>query len=151
MMLDMLKVTLFGLAAAAILSAQEDPWTAGQVLSPEGLKAAMEGKARPRLYQVGFAVLYRNKHIAHSEFAGPGSKPEGLEALTKAVAGLKKDEPIVIYCGCCPWDHCPNMRPAFKQLRGLGFTKVKVLSIPTNLAKDWIDKGYPVELGSAAQ
>ena len=53
-------------------------------------------------------------------------------------------------CGCCPWTACPNIKPALEALRSMGFTKVKALYIPTNLAKDWTEKGYPVENGPAA-
>jgi hypothetical protein len=56
----------------------------------------------------------------------------------------------VIYCGCCPWSACPNIKPALDALRSMGFTKVKAMYIPTNLAKDWTEKGYPIESGPAA-
>src|SRR6266446_3960150 len=78
-------------------------------------------------------------------FAGPGSKPEGLELLKTAVAKLSKDREIVLYCGCCPWDRCPNMTPAIHMLKEMGFTRVKAMHVPENFKKDWIDQGYPVE------
>jgi hypothetical protein len=40
----------------------------------------------------------------------------------------------VIYCGCCPWTHCPNMKPADDALHAMGFTKVKSLSIGSTKA-----------------
>ena len=95
--------------------------------------------------QVGFNVLYRAAHIPGTDYAGPGSKPEGLELLKKAVAGQPKDRAIVLYCGCCPWEKCPNIRPAVAALREMGFTKVKAVVVPENLKTDWIDKGYPTE------
>ena len=97
------------------------------------------------MIHVGFPVLYRAAHIAGSEYAGPGSKPEGIEALKKAVAGQPHNREIVLYCGCCPWDKCPNIRPAFAALHQMGFTNVKVMMVPENLKADWIDKGYPTE------
>jgi hypothetical protein len=63
------------------------------------------------------------------------------------VLKLPRERELVIYCGCCPWDKCPNLRPAFVMLHELGFRSVKVLSLPTSFLKDWIDKGYPVEQG----
>jgi hypothetical protein len=42
-------------------------------------------------------------------------------------------------------EKCPNIRPAFAALHEMGFTKVRVVSIPTNFKTDWIDKGYPTE------
>jgi len=94
---------------------------------------------------VGFPVLYRSVHIPGSVYAGPGSKEEGLTDLRKAVAGQPKTREIILYCGCCPFDKCPNIRPAFATLRELGFTNVKAMMIPTNLKTDWIDKGYPTD------
>jgi hypothetical protein len=34
---------------------------------------------------------------------------------------------VVIYCGCCPLDKCPNVRPAFTLLKTMGFTNLHVL------------------------
>ena len=65
--------------------------------------------------------------------------------LEQAVAKLPKDKELAIYCGCCPFSQCPNVRPAFALLKQMGYTKVKVLSIPTNLSTDWVSKGYPTE------
>lgn len=57
---------------------------------------------------------------------------------------------IVLYCGCCPWRDCPNIRPAFRVFRELGFTRVKVLYLPASFAQDWVEKGFPVEKGEGA-
>ncbi|MFL6463384.1 MAG: hypothetical protein ACJ73N_03115, partial [Bryobacteraceae bacterium] len=55
--------------------------------------------------------------------------------------------PIVIYCGCCPFDKCPNIHPAYNTLKDLGFTDVKVVVNKTNLHTDWVSKGYPTTKG----
>src|ERR1051325_9214795 len=81
--------------------------------------------AKPAVFQVGPNVLYRSKHIAGAAFAGPGSKAEGIALLKAAVEKLPRDREIVIYCGCCPWDRCPNIQPAFESLKQMGFTRVK--------------------------
>jgi rhodanese-related sulfurtransferase len=98
---------------------------------------------------VGFPVLYRSTHIPGSVFAGPGSKDEGIADLKKAVASQPHTREIILYCGCCPFDRCPNIRPAFAALRALGFTNVRAVSLPANLKTDWIDKGYPIEKRAA--
>jgi thiosulfate/3-mercaptopyruvate sulfurtransferase len=100
------------------------------------------------LIQVGFRMMYQTGHIPDSRYGGPGSKPAGLEALQKLVAGIPHDQEIVIYCGCCPWEDCPNIRPAFRALRESGFAKVKVLEIPQSFGTDWSAKGFPVEKGN---
>ena len=105
------------------------------------------GAAKPLMLQVGSRVLFEQAHIAGSEYAGPGSQPAGLQLLQKRVAQLPHDTLIVLYCGCCPWNRCPNLGPAFHMLHGLGFTHVKVLYLGNNFGTDWADKGFPVEHG----
>ena len=105
--------------------------------------------AQPLLIHVGFAVMYRGKHIPESIYAGPARNADGISALKKAVANLPKDREIIVYCGCCPYEMSPNVRPALAALREMGFTHVKALMIPTNFATDWVSHGYPVEEGTA--
>ena len=137
---------LAGLAAITAF-AQRDPWTKSDLLQPEALAARLKAPSRdkPLVLFVGFPVLYRNSRIPGAIMAGPASKPDGLDAFRTALAPLSRSSQIVIYCCCCPFDHCPNVRPAFTELRKLGFTHVSVLSIPENMSKDWISKGYPTE------
>jgi hypothetical protein len=140
-------IAIGAVAALALALAADFP-----LIQPRELAGRLQAKgARPVLLHVGFAVLYRGKHIPNSLYAGPASTPEGLATLQAAAAKLPRDAEIVVYCGCCPWDHCPNMRPAMDLLRRMGFTRVKALYIPTNMVKDWFDQGYPAELGEAAK
>ena len=90
-------------------------------------------------------MLYRAKHIPGAVYAGPGSRPEGLELLKQAVGKLPRDREIILYCGCCPWDNCPNVKPAMELLTQMGFTHAKAMFIETGFPKDWTDKGYPEE------
>lgn len=113
-------------------------------IQPRELADRLQAKGpQPKLFHVGFAVLYRSRHIAGSVYAGAASTPEGLAALKAAADKLPRDAEIVVYCGCCPWDHCPNIKPAMELLRQMGFTRAKALYVPTNMAKDWFDLGYP--------
>ena len=127
-----------------------DPWVKADLLEPAVLAQAIQAANPPVVLAVAFPVLYRSKHILHAIDAGQGSKPEGIEALKKAVASLSKDADIVVYCGCCPMVKCPNVRPAYRTLKEMGFTHVRVLNIPTNMHTDWYSKDYPSEAGSAA-
>lgn len=123
-----------------------DPWTAAELLAPAKLAEQLAGPQKPaKIIAVPFPVLYRQRHIPGAVFAGPGNKQEGLEALKKEVAGLRKDADIVLYCGCCPMTQCPNIRPAYQQLKSMGFTRVRVLHIPQNMHTDWYTKKYPAE------
>jgi rhodanese-related sulfurtransferase len=134
----LISLFLFGL----LLSAGTDPWTDKDLVQPEQVSKDVH---TPLLIHVGFPVLYRASHITGSVFAGPGSKDEGIADLKKAVAGQPRTREIVLYCGCCPFDKCPNIRPAFAALHEMGFTHVKAMVVPTNLKTDWIDKGYPTD------
>jgi thiosulfate/3-mercaptopyruvate sulfurtransferase len=136
----MRHVVSFCLTAFLLMAA--DPWTSHDIVTPEALAKDMKG---PLIIHVGFDVLYRAVHIAGTPYAGPASKPDGIEGLKKVVAGQPRDRDIVIYCGCCPMEKCPNVRPAFAALHALGYMHVRVLSLPENLKTDWTDKGYPVD------
>jgi rhodanese-related sulfurtransferase len=113
------------------------------LIQPKDLAAHLD--AKPAIFQVGPNFLYRSKHIPGAVYAGPGSKPEGVALLKSAAAPLPRTREIVLYCGCCPWDRCPNVKPAVDALKQMGFTKVKVLYLETNFATDWTGKDYPVE------
>lgn len=128
-----------------------NPWQTNQVIQPAGLAKQLSAATgtKPLVLCVGFKVLYQGGHITGAQFAGPASKPAGLEALKHAVQDLPHGKHIVLYCGCCPWNRCPNIRPAFRTMQKLGFTNVQVLSVPTNLREDWITKGFPTEKGSS--
>lgn len=102
---------------------------------------------KPLIIQVGFRTLYEQAHIPGSEYVGPSSQAEGKQELHKRVQGLPRSRFIVLYCGCCPWSHCPNVRPAYQELQVMGFRNVKLLYIPNNFGADWVDKGYPVSKG----
>ncbi|HEX4081065.1 MAG TPA: rhodanese-like domain-containing protein [Rhizomicrobium sp.] len=118
------------------------------LIQPGALADALSsGQAKPVIFQVGFAVLYTEAHIPGAQYAGPTSQVDGADNLRKHAQGLSRGQPIVIYCGCCPWFHCPNVGPAFEQLRAMGFTEVKVLYIANNFGDDWVARGYPVERG----
>lgn len=97
------------------------------------------------ILQVGSRLMFQEAHIRGAEYAGPGSDEAGLSLLRKRVAALGHGTPIVIYCGCCPWSHCPNIWPAYQTLIRMGFTQVKALYIADNFGTDWVSKGYPVE------
>ncbi|HET9086443.1 MAG TPA: rhodanese-like domain-containing protein [Acidobacteriaceae bacterium] len=122
------------------------PWAAAQVTPPANLAAQLQGKStsKPVILQVGFAVLYRSEHIPGSIYAGPASTSQGLQTLEHAVAKLPKSREIYLYCGCCPMNKCPNIRPAFAALQKMGFTHLHVLMLDTSFGKDWVAHGYPV-------
>src|SRR5258706_6129299 len=145
---------LLALALLATLCFSQDgsdPWPKADLLEPATLAQELASAKPPVILAVAFPVLYRSKHILYAIDAGPGSKPEGIDLLKKAVSGLLKDANLVIYFGCCPMVKCPNVRPPYRILKEMGFTHVRVLNIPTNMQADWYSKDYPSEAGRPPQ
>jgi len=123
-----------------------DPWTDVQLVHPAQLAATLADRKAPQplLLHVGFRRLFDEGAIPGSRFAGTGSRPDGIATLKQTVKAEPRDRAIVIYCGCCPWNHCPNMRPAFRTLKQMGFKNVRAMYIAKNLDDDWVAAGYPI-------
>jgi thiosulfate/3-mercaptopyruvate sulfurtransferase len=149
-MMPLRLLTLTALAGVCLLGQPQDPWSPPDLIQPEALVKALHAKTPPKVFYVGFPVLYRSVHIPGAMLVGPASKEAGIELLRTEFATLPKDAEVVLYCGCCPWDKCPNVRPAFKLAREMGLQKVKLVVIPTNLHIDWVTKGYPVQRSADA-
>ncbi len=143
----------FGLASIVLVSLafayQASLVPTSRLINPDELVKILQSSKgeKPLMIQVGSHVLYSQAHIPDSEYIGPASSQSGLQQLRQRVGSLPRSKFIVIYCGCCPWSHCPNVKPADDALRALGFTNVKVLYIANNFGADWVDKGYPVAKG----
>lgn len=120
-----------------------------QLLQPEDLVRILKSneKEKPVILQVGSRVMFSQAHIPGSEYAGPGSQQSGIQSLEDTVSALPKNRHIILYCGCCPWNRCPNVGPAYKRLHDLGFTHVQVLYLANNFGDDWVNKGYPAVKG----
>jgi thiosulfate/3-mercaptopyruvate sulfurtransferase len=147
MKLSLLCTTIACMSAVHAF-AQATSITATRQISPEALvKLLQDGKEKPLIIQVGSHVLYAQAHIPGSEYIGPAANDMALDKLRKRVASLPRTKSIILYCGCCPWSHCPNVAPADHLLQGMGFTNVSVLYIASNFGADWVDKGYPTAKG----
>jgi thiosulfate/3-mercaptopyruvate sulfurtransferase len=118
----------------------EEPWTEKQLMNPADLAASInnpKGKM-PVIFSVGPGAL-----ILGSIDIGPAHDSVNLEKLKKALAQLAPGTPVIIYCGCCPFVHCPNIRPAFTLLNQMKFSNARLLNLEHNIKTDWVDKGYP--------
>jgi len=128
--------------------AQAGSLPTSRLINPEDLvKLLQSGKEKPLILQVGPHTLFAQAHIPGSEYAGAASTEVGLKQLRTRVDSLPRNKMIVLYCGCCPWSHCPNVKPADDALHAMGFTDVKVLYIADNFGTNWVDKGYPTARG----
>ena len=131
-------------------TAPADPWTATQTVRPAQLVTELQREKDPHVLviYVGARTLYNGAHIPGSVYYGPGSSEQGISDLKKYAASLPKNSDVVLYCGCCPLEKCPNLRPAFTALKDTGFARLRVLILPISFNADWVDKGYPIQKGS---
>ena len=114
-------------------------WSTDELIEPAALAQTIESnKDLPLIYCIGPGVV-----IPHSIDIGMVRDSENLAKLKTSISKLSRDTSIVIYCGCCPFDHCPNVRPAVALLKEMKFTNFKLLNLPDNIKADWIAKGYP--------
>ena len=127
----------------------EEPWPSSQTLQPAELAKMLMDRSSslPTVVFVGFRSLYVGGHVPDASFHGTASTEQGLVELKSWAATLPRSTDLVIYCGCCPFDKCPNIRPAYTALSSMGFKKLRVLVIPKSFAVDWADKGYPMQKG----
>ena len=120
---------------------QSEPWTSDQLIQPENLAAIIKDSiaAKPLIIDAGPAGS-----IKGAVKTGPVKEKENLNNLKKILSKEDKERLIVIYCGCCPFKVCPNIRPAFELLTKMNFINHKLLNMPNNLKTDWINHGYPM-------
>lgn len=126
-----------------------DPWTTERTVQPAELARELgdrEGMP-PAIIYVGFHTLFAGGHVPGAAFHGSASTEQGLSDLKKWADTLPRTANLVVYCGCCPFGKCPNIRPAFTALDKMRFKKLRVLVLPTNFAADWADRGYPIQKG----
>jgi thiosulfate/3-mercaptopyruvate sulfurtransferase len=126
-------------------SAAELPPGSAELIQPEDLVKALQSDKKPTILFVGPRFLYSQAHIPGAEFIGSAADAEFMDKLRKRAAPLPRNSLIVLYCGCCPWEHCPNIRPAHKELQKMGFTRLKSLYLANSFGTNWVEKGYPVE------
>jgi len=139
---------LLSLLISSHASGQASSIPTSRLIHPEDLlKVLQTGKEKPLILQVGPHILFAQAHIVGSEYVGAASTEAGLNQLRKRVESVPRTKFIVLYCGCCPWSHCPNVKPADDALTAMGFTNLKVLYLSDNFGTNWVDKGYPVAKG----
>ncbi len=107
------------LAANFTVAAPADPWSPAQTVQPAPLVAELQDSQHPHPLVIYVGV--------RTLFAGAH---------------------VVLYCGCCPLEKCPNLRPAFSALKDFPLARLRVLILPNSFSADWAEKGFPVQKGS---
>src|SRR5262250_2259916 len=125
--------TLTLIIAASLLAraAESEPWSKLQTVQAADLAKELEtSQSAPTVLFVGFKRLYNAGHIKGAKYHGTTGNEEGLKEFTAWATSLPRHTNLVIYCGCCPMEKCPNIRPAFKALQDLGIKNLRVLLLP---------------------
>jgi rhodanese-related sulfurtransferase len=135
-------LTAVVLLVSCLATQAQEPvnWTSDQLMEPTELSAAIKAnKDIPVILSIGpDAIIPRSKDI------GMVKEAENMKKFKDELTSLPKDTQIVVYCGC-PFEHCPNIRPAMQLLKDMKFTNYKLLDLPHNIKIDWINKGFPTE------
>jgi hypothetical protein len=115
-------------------------WTSNDLTEPSALMATLKtNKDVPVIFSVGPGAI-----IPNSIDIGMVKDEKNLARFKEQISKLSRSANILIYCGCCPFDHCPNVRPAIALLQRMQFTNYHLLDLPHNIKTDWISRGYPV-------
>ena len=120
---------------------KRDTWTQKDLMQPADLAASIANPKAKKVYIFNIGVV---EDIKGAKNIGGASDKANLEKFKQELSKLSKSSQVVVYCGCCPFERCPNIRPAFNLMKSMGFINGKLLNIPTNLKQNWIDKGYPL-------
>jgi thiosulfate/3-mercaptopyruvate sulfurtransferase len=133
---------IFANITGLVFAQSGEPWTSKDLLEPDALASILKNtKAQqPVIYNIGPLA-----NIKGAINIGSMTSKANLDKLGKSLMGVPKDKMVVIYCGCCPFRNCPNIRPAFNLLKERGYKKPKLLNLKQNLKVDWTDYGYPMD------
>lgn len=145
-------IILFSISASSISLAQttlntnqtldkKDNWTQKDLMEPSTLAAII---SNPKAKQAQIFNIGVVDDIKGAINMGGVSEKENLGRFKIILSKLPKSTFLVVYCGCCPFERCPNIRPAVNLLKTMGFTNAKLLNLPTNLQQNWISKGFPI-------
>lgn len=144
----LLMILFFGLSSPATFAQQTQnsvPWQADQAIEPAQLAKEINSGAAKNLLILNTGSVNDIKGAVN---IGPLGDKKNEKKLSKYLKDIPRNKAIVIYCGCCPMNHCPNIRPAYQILKDMGFTNFKILDIKDNISVDWISKGYPLAQGN---
>ncbi len=121
-----------------------DPWQAVNLFKPEDLARSLTAtnSEKPLLLFVGYSLPYQGGHIPGSKFIGQASKPEGIQALIGEVQDQPRERQIVLYCGCCPWDKCPDICRDFEPYGAWGSRISRCCTCPTGSSRIGPPRGF---------
>lgn len=132
----------FSLLISSSFAQQSEPWSEDLLMKTEDLAS------RISLAQTDDMLILSvgpDAVIKGSVDMGQAKDETNLSKMRQYLENVPRDKEVVIYCGCCPFSRCPNIRPAFSLLIEMGFKEPKLLDIPQNIRVDWLNKNYPTQ------
>lgn len=118
----------------------QEPWNSNQLLEPATLASRINQGQTDNLLILSVGP---DAVIKGSVEIGPAQEQANIKKLKSYLKNVPKGKEVIIYCGCCPFNKCPNIRPAFKVVKDIGFKYPKLLNLYKNVKVDWLDKDYP--------
>lgn len=140
--MKLLLTVVFALSGLVASYFQTPTWKKEQLMSTKELadKIKANAKDKPLIFNVG-----PMDNIKTAVALGAATNVTFSYKLKDALSMENKSRAVVVYCGCCSYSSCPNIKPAYDALISLGFKNSKVLELPEGIRPDWIAKGYPME------
>lgn len=133
-----------GIAFSGLLTTyfQAPLWKKEQLMATSELaeKIKTNAKDKPIIFNVG-----PMDNIKGAVALGAATNVTFSGKLRDALSMENKTKAVVVYCGCCSYSSCPNIKPAYDALIAQGFKNAKVLELPEGIKPDWVAKGYPME------
>jgi hypothetical protein len=134
-------ILFIAVCSTNLFAQSPENWTNNELTKPSALAATLKAnKDVPVIFSVGPSAV-----IPNSIDIGMVKDEKNLDEFKKQLSNLPGSTNILIYCGCCPYEHCPDVRPAIAALQSMKFTNYHLLDLPHNIKTDWIAKGYPVK------
>ena len=124
------------------IAQNNDPWKSSQLMEPKELADKINAHQTKDLL---ILCIGPDAMIKESVDLGAAHEDANLQKLKTYLQKVDKNKEVVIYCGCCPFIKCPNIRPAFKTLTEMGFKNARLLNLAKNIKADWLDKDYPTK------
>lgn len=137
-----LLTLVFALSGLLHAYGQAPVWKKEQLMPTQELadKINTNAKDKPVVFNVG-----PMDNIKTAIFVGRATSATCAEKMKSALAMESKTKSVVVYCGCCSFSSCPNLKPAYDALISQGFKNTRILEIPEGLKPDWVAKGFPME------
>ena len=134
--------TLALIFSSVLFASAQTTWKKEQLMPTKELADKINTNAKdiPLIFNVG-----PMEQIKTAKSIGLGTSISAMEKLKSSLSMESKTRTVVVYCGCCSYANCPNIKPAYDALIAGGFKNAKVLDLPEGIKPDWVAKGFPMQ------